>query len=579
MHVSTRMARALGLADLTRGWRTALPAAAVDCAFLGVVTVVSVLTYLPDLGFYYDDYSVVKRMWFSEDQSLLGLYDSVRPATGQRPLQALTFATLYWFFGTDALGYHIWNASVLVAIAALLYLVLREVRLPRLVCVAVPLLYTTLPHYATNRFWVDAFQINVSIACYLLSLYAALRAIRASLPALILWLFVAAIGVAASLFAYEVVFPLFALNLGLLWWTVRRPDGDVHRRTASIVIATVAAAVLVAGFAKLALVAEKGQNSYRLGFEDGFPHHLAYLVSGSVKLHLGTYLLAFPYVLLWIFTHHFSIASAAVAVAVGLISFVYVRHVGHRKPTVFDKSDTSRVLVALGLAAVVLGYVIFLTSQSVLFRSAGIDNRVNAGAVLGVAGVLVGTMAWLAGKLEPRRRVVAFSTALACTVAAGVFVSQTLASFWTSAAEEQQAIVGAIAQASGSPPPWRTLILDGVCPEQGPAVVFADEWDLTGALQVHYDDHSLKADVAQEAMHATSRGLGIDMTFLGRFSTRIYPYGPTLAVYDYSRDRLYRLFDKRQAERYLAASRPSFRCPAQRSFAWGFDPFARWSLV
>jgi dolichyl-phosphate-mannose--protein O-mannosyl transferase len=112
---------------------------------LAVVNAASLLRYVGDLGFYYDDYSVLRRMSLSEDQSLLGLYDAVRPATGQRPLQAFTFATLYRFFGTDALGYHIWNAFLLVAIAVLLYLVLRKLRLPRLICVAVSLLYSTLP--------------------------------------------------------------------------------------------------------------------------------------------------------------------------------------------------------------------------------------------------------------------------------------------------------------------------------------------------------------------------------------------------------------------------------------------------
>lgn len=266
-----------------------MAAAAVDCAFLGVVTAASLMPYVGHLGFYYDDYSVLTRMSFSEDRSLLGLYDSVRSATGQRPLQALTFATLYWFFGADALGYHIWNAVLLVAIAALLYLVLRELRLPRLVCVAVPLLYSTLPHYATNRFWVDAFQINVSIACYLLSLYAGLRAVRASLPALIAWLPIAVLVVVGSLLAYEVVLPLFALNLGLIWWTVRRLESEVNRRAAPTVVGALAAAILAAGFTKLALVAEQGQNVYRIGFQDGFPHHVAYLISGSIKLHLGTY--------------------------------------------------------------------------------------------------------------------------------------------------------------------------------------------------------------------------------------------------------------------------------------------------
>ena len=108
--------------------------------------------------------------------------------------------------------------------------------------------------------------------------------------------------------------------------------------------------------------------------------------------------------------------------------------------------------------------------------------------------------------------------------------------------------------------------------------MFADQWDLRGALRARYHDHTLVADVAAEGMRATPRGLALEMTFVEQISTRTYPYGPDLAVYDASNRRLYRLLDRRQAAEYLARSRPSFRCAPQRSFAWGFYP-RRWSLL
>ena len=472
---------AAGAARLTTPVATRTAAAshaAVDCLFLAVVTAISMLAYIRGLGFYYDDYSVLYRMGFSGDQSLFGLYDSVRPATGQRPLQALTFAALYWLFGTEPLGYHVVNAGLLVAVALLLYLVLRELRLPRLVCVAVPLVYSTLPHYATNRFWVDAFQINVSSVLYLLSLYACLRALRARPVPRIGWLVVGFASVAGSLFAYELIFPMFALNVALIVWAARRSRRQGRRDYAAWITAGgLAATILVVGLVKLARVAEHGQNNYEVGFQDGFLHHIAYLVSGGIKLNFGTYLLAVPYVVWWIVSHGLGAADIGAAVAAGLLGFGYVWWIGQRDPNALAGSRHWRALLGVGFVAFVLGYAIFLTNQQVLFRSAGIDNRVNAAAALGVAAMLVGGVGWVVARLVGGRRLVVFAAAIGCIVATGVLIIGTLSSFWTVAAKEQNAIISGVQRAAPSLPPASVVILDGVCPEIGPAVVFADQWD------------------------------------------------------------------------------------------------------
>jgi hypothetical protein len=574
------MAGAAAFARAKSRERMTLASGAFDCAFLAAVTVISLLPHIRGLGFYYDDYSVLERMNAADDQSLLGLYHSVRPATGQRPLQALTFATLYRLFGLAPLGYHVVNACLLVGVAVLLYLVLRELRLPRLLCVAVPLVYSALPHYATNRFWLDAFQINLSSLFYLLSLYAALRALRARPLPVAAWLTIAVACIVGSLFAYEVIFPLFALNVGLLWWAGRRrSQGEKGRGYAAwITIAGVAAASVAIGIAKTARVAEHGQNDYQIGFQSGLAHHLAYLVSGSVKLNVGTYFLAVPYVLWWIMRHRFAAVNAGAAGAAGLLAFGYVWWISRHDREALAAVRHWRDSIRVGLVAFVLGYAIFLVNQQVLFRSAGIDDRVNAAAALGVAAILVGAIGWIAAQLTAQRGIVLFSATVGCIVATGVLILGTLGSFWTSAAKEQHAIVSSIQGTARSLPPSSTIVLDGVCPEIGPAVVFADQWDFRGALALAYHDPSLAADAAGEGLRAGSRDLELEMTFLGRRSTRTYPYGPRLFVYDFPRRTLHVLRNQNEARRYVSSERPSFNCAPQRSFAWGFDPSRRLSL-
>ena len=549
--------------------------AAADVAFLSAVTALSLVFYVGGLGFYYDDYSLLSRMDVSEDRSLLGYYDAVEEGYGERPVAAFVFATLFWLFGLDPLGYHVANAGMLVTIALLLYFVLRELRLPRVVAVAIPLVYLTLPHYATARFWAELVNANLSVVLYLVSLYASLRALRASGYTRLGWVALLGITIAATVFTYEVVLPLFLLNALLVWWAARRDGQSVDR----LVLAAIVGTLLIAGGLKAVIVADGSQNGYELGLESGVLHHLAYLASGVVKLHLGTYLLALPYVLWWIVDNRFSAFDAGLAAAVGLIAFLYLRRLGHRDRHAFAAPTTWRALIVAGVITIALGYAIFLTTQSILFRSAGIDNRLNAGAALGVAGVLVGVIGLVAGRLDARRSVTAFSFAVACSVACGVFVINSLASFWTSAAQEQHAILSSIREDVGPLQPSTTIILDGSCPELGPAVVFAGEWDLMAALQLAHQDWSLTADVASEGMHASRDGLTIVTVPVDSRFVRTYPYGTGLVVYDYAARRAHRLPDRTAAARYVRRMRPSFDCPRQRSFAWGFDPWRRLSLL
>jgi hypothetical protein len=574
--VARRAADAAELARAFSAQRIAVASVGLDCAFLAAVIGISTLPYVRGLGFYYDDYSVLEQLNTAHDHSLAGLYHAVRPLNGQRPLQSLTFAALYWLFGLNPFGYHIVNVLLLVAVAWLLYLVLRELRLPRLLCVALPLTYSTLPHYATNRFWLDAFQITVSNVFFLLSVYAGLRALRARPAALAGWLTLAVAAVAGSLFAYEVVFPLFALQLGLLWWAARRSPSETPGAR-WITIGGLAVAIVAIGVVKATLVAEHGQNGYQVGFQDGLAHHLGYLVSGSIKLNVGSYFLAVPYVIWWIVRHRLTAANVGAAGAAGLLAFGYMWWLGRGDPEALIGNRHWRNSVRTGFVALVLGYAIFLTNRQVLFRSAGIDNRVNAAAALGVAAILVGTMGWIASRLSERRGIALFSAIVGCIVATGVLIIGTLGSFWTSAAKQQHAIVSSLQQTMPSLPPSSTVVLDGVCPEIGPAVVFGDEWDFRGALRLAYQDPSLAADTAADGLRVGAQQLVVTMTFLGRGSTRGYHYGPRLFVYDFRRRTLHVVRHRDDATRYVS-SRPELHCPSQRSFAWGFDPFRRWSL-
>jgi hypothetical protein len=269
--------------------------------------------------------------------------------------------------------------------------------------------------------------------------------------------------------------------------------------------------------------------------------------------------------------------NAIVALGIGLLSFVYLLRASSRDDLKLMAGTTWRAVVKVGFVAFVLGYAIFLVTPTFLFRSAGIDNRINAAAALGIAAMIVGAVGLAVGRLALRRQLVAFSACIAGIVVAAVFVVETLSSFWTASAEQQREIVSAIAADASQIPKSGILILEGACPEVGPTPVFADEWDLREALKFRLDDPSLVADVAGAGMRVEGRTLAIENRSSYAVGTQNYPLGARLVVYDYSRRRLQQLGEPATARRYIA-QRPPPACPPQRSFAWGFDPANRWSL-
>ena len=171
----------------------------------------------------------------------------------------------------------------------------------------------------------------------------------------------------------------------------------------------------------------------------------------------------------------------------------------------------------------------------------------------------------------------AFSAGIACVVIGGTFILETLSTYWTSAATRQHQIVTAIAADASRIPRAGVVILDGSCPEAGPAPIFATRWDLRQELEFQLRDPALIADVAGYGMRVERRSLAIDTRTTYSADTRTYPLGRRLVVFDLERHRLRHLRSRAEARQYVAA-RPAPTCAAQRSFAWGSNPNARWSL-
>lgn len=541
--------------------------------FLAVVTTLPALFYTHGLGFYFDDHFFLGLMSTSHDQSLGGLYDALTadPKSQLRPVEYFGLALMYRVFGVDPLPYHILLAALVPLCAIALYLALDRLRLPRWLTLATPLLFAMAPHYSSDKFWPDAYSPTLSLALCLISLYASLRAVDGSGLRAMLWLAGAGAAMLASVFMYEITLPLFALVV--LYHGVRAVRDRGGWRISAVSLAGLLVAIV--GVKLVAAVHLGGESSYGVGYDDGALHHVAYVVSGATKVNFGTYGVGLPYVVGWIALNHLTWSAVAASLTVAVGSFCFLAggagrlELPMRMPQLRGR-PAWHYLAAAGLVVVIAGYGMFLVTSKVFFTSAGIDNRVNIIAALGMVLIALALTMRLLDLVPARRRRYAFALVVSTLAATGALITTTIGTYWQQAAARQRDVLDGMRAALPTHPRQLIVVLDGTCPEIGPAVVFSAE-DLTGALRTIFRNTNVEGVVGTPTMTVRRRDLLVTTYIYNYVVDQSFPYGRKLAVYDSRRRRLHPLHTHAAAAAYFGAT-PRLQCPKQRTFAWGLRP-------
>lgn len=282
--------------------------------------------------------------------------------------------------------------------------------------------------------------------------------------------------------------------------------------------------------------------------------------TGAVGIDFGTFGLGLPHTVGWSVPHA-GIGGIVVAILIAVGTYRYLGAV--RGPALGEGRWSHSAWWRLGVAGILvfaLGYSIFLTTGRIGFSSTGIANRVSTAAALGASIVLIAVLGWATTWLRsPGASDRAFRAGIAALCASGVIVINGLGSFWIQSWQTQRDVLAEVHAALPTLPSGSTVLLEGVCPYVGPAIVFESSWDLQGALRVHHRDRSLGGDVTGGITSIEPRGI----------VTRIYqvevvhPYREHLYLYDRATGTAVALTDEDVARRLLSAPRaPS--CPDGR---------------
>jgi hypothetical protein len=523
-----------------------------DSLFLAVAVLLSLVLYVGGLGFNSDDWSFLGKLSTSPEphnivsltQSLYASAESLHP----RPVQIVYLATLYALFGTNPTGYHLVNAGVLLASAVLLYLVLRELGCARGVALAIALVYAFLPNYSADRFWLAAAQAPLSVGLYLLSLLADLRLVRGR--HVWAWKSLSVVALLLSGLAYELLIPFFPLSFLLTWWL----EGRRFVRAHAWLLVPPNLAVLCG------VVVYKLATTTRLAMNETYLQHIAYLLTGSVRANYLTFVAGMPYLTWWSLRGGVSLSLALVAMALAVLigGYVYLSLVHDELP------GTGRAfwlrLIAAGVLVSFWGYAIFVNNDNVVFSTTNVDTRTAIVATAGVAMFLIGCLGWISRRVRGGKTVFSVSVAALCVY--GFLVINRLAIFWEAAYQQDLSTLSEIRAQLPTLPENTTLILDGTCPEIGPAFVFRFNWDVTGALAMLYHDPTLKGTVATPDRQIASSGLLI-RTFR---NWDAYAYGPNLLVYNTRLDEVYPLTSAESARAYFDSVASDPTCPP--AFSW-----------
>lgn len=525
-----------------------------DAVFLAGIIAASALAYVGRLGFYSDDWAFLSLLHLADDRSLFALIGEQLEATANlhvRPTQVVYQAVLYRLFGLEPLGYHLTNLGVIIAVALLLYAVLRRLQQPRWVAIAVPAVYALSSNYSTDRFWFAAFGYMLTLALWLAALYAGVRAVDGGSHRTAWgWNLLAVALLTVALLGYEIVLPLLFLNIVLpeAHARRRRKEGDppligtAGRLGFHCSVIAAATAVIV----YKVVVFQISPTPAAEGFHESLPFYAARLVSGALLTDFGTHGLGLPHTVWW------SAPSAGVAgilagAVVGAVVYFYLRKVARTDPVPWRSMGWAR-MAAAGVAIYALGYGVFTTTRRVQFSGTGMANRVAAAAALGVAITLVGAAGWASTKLPwSRARAPALRACVAGLCLAGVVVCNGLGAYWAQSAQVQHQTLEEMQTSLPHLAAGSTVLLGGVCPYAGPAPIFESPFDLAGALQIAHGDPSIRADIVTDRMAVEPEAVFTSIYGVGFW----YAYEENLLLYDASRRRSAALPNESAARREL----------------------------
>jgi hypothetical protein len=393
-------------------------------------------------------------------------------------------------------------------------------------------------------------QIPLSMLAALVALHCQLSFVRSGKRR---WLVAGAAFAAISVAAYEIFAPIIAAMALWLWLSgPRSPRGSLTAAALplAVVAAVMASKLLISDripSGGLALYARGLRQFTRPDFDWRVDNGLNIFAAASVHFWWAIRGAARAFEAL--LSGELGAVSLVASLAAALISFVSLRSIVPSG----DPKDSKRLLL-LGIVVFALGHAVFLITPAMFFSPGGPSNRVLVAAALGVAMIVVAIVHVASDIVPARNRPTIFAATISTLVFFGMLRVQHIENHWMKAGDAEALIMHRAAKDLHAVPTSAVVLLDDVCPYDGPAIVMEAPWDISGALSVAAG-RNIRGDAVSARMSPRENGVSTSIYREPAF----YPYGSMLYAYDPMKRLITPLPDRNAAAAYFAADRKP--CP------------------
>lgn len=439
---------------------------------VALIVAASVLMYLKpvfDLGFYYDDWSMISAMSDAPGNGWSARFEACRAIdTGGRAGGCLYHTTVILALGDHPAAYHVWSIALLITCALLLYALLRRCRLGFWPALLVALLFVIYPGSDSTRLWPVGVAAQYVLALYLGALLLGIEGVRRAggRGRGLAW-HAASIGLLVLLlFTYELVAALMAVSA--LFYLLAVAD----RRRAAIARGAVDLAIALA-FAVFRLLITPVPESGRLA-QARTTDELLTRVETILRGAWGSFRPLF-------------LPGTAAVIAISVGSIVWLAAVAHDRGVLHASRRWLLAAVAAACFAVISVLPFVPANDLYVPDSSSLFNRLNLAAAPGYCVLFVALCGLLWTALAhwlPRTVATAMVAVLVIGVASGqVSTERKSQEAWATSWDVQTAALDKLRTLAPRLDPAASVMSFGhPIWERGFIPVFSASWDLRGAI-------------------------------------------------------------------------------------------------